>query len=98
MKESFGELLIAILEDIRKETEKNKEEQAERNKTEKHIEMLDRDITFGLRERICNENSCGLTACPLWVGGNCIGNHSLKGVKVKIPARIIDAEAEDREG
>lgn len=95
MTKSFGELLILMLDDIVKEA---KEQTDKKNKEEKHIEMLDRDVTFGIRERICDENSCGFTACPLWVGGECIGNHTLQGVKVKIPARIIDAEAEDREG
>lgn len=66
-------------------------------KTEKQIEVLDRDITFGIRERICNENHCGATNCPLYVDDRCVGNHPPKGIKVKIPARIIDAEAEDRE-
>ena len=94
MTESFGELLIQLLEEIRK----SEKEEATEKEQEKYIEMLDRDITFGIRERVCAMNCCGLTACPLWVDGNCIGNHPLKGVKVKISARIIDAEAEDREG
>ena len=67
-----------------------------KNESDGCIEVLDRDITFGIRERICDENSCGITNCPLYVLGKCVGNHHLRGIKVKIPARIIDAEAEDR--
>lgn len=92
MIKSFGEIFIGLLEEIRKA----EKEQEKNNTTEKTIEVLDRDITFGLRERICDENECGLTGCPLFVLGKCIGNHHLRGIKVKIPARIIDAEAEDR--
>lgn len=92
MTKSFAEILKEIFEDIIKE----EKEQAEKNRTEETIEMLDRDITFGIRERICDENSCGISDCPLYVLGKCIGNHPLRGIKVKIPARIIDAEAEDR--
>ena len=73
-----------------------KRKKATKNESDGCIEVLDRDITLGIRERLCDENCCGITACPLWIGGNCIGNHHLNGVKVKIPARIIDAEAEDR--
>ena len=93
MTESFGKLLIQLLEEIRK----SEKEEATKKEQEKCVEMLDRDVTFGIRERICDENECGLTGCPLYVAGECIGNHHLKGVKVKIPARIIDAEAEDKE-
>lgn len=92
MTKSFREILIEILEDIRKA----EKEEATKKEQEKCIEVLDRDITFGIRERICNENACGLTDCPLFVLNTCIGNQPCRGIKVKIPARIIDAEAEDR--
>lgn len=90
-------LALALALGSDKDTKK-KEAKTKVTASEDTIDILDRDITFGIRERICGENSCGLTACPLYVDGRCIANHSLKGIKVKIPARIIDAEAEDREG
>ena len=93
MTESFADLLIALLKDI----SNSEKEEATKKEQEKCVEMLDRDITFGIRERICNENPICQT-CLLFVHGRCIGNHDLKGIKVKIPTRIIDAEAEDREG
>ena len=92
MTESFGELFIQLLEAIR-ESEK---EETTKEEQEKCVEILDRDITLGIRDRVCRKNCCGLTNCPLYVKGGCIGNHPLRGIKVKIPARIIDAEAEDR--
>ena len=90
-------LALALALGSEKDTKK-KETKTKVTASEDTIDILDRDITFGIRERVCDENNCGLTACPLWIGGNCIGNHHLNGVKVKIPVRIIDAEAEDREG
>lgn len=93
MIKSFAEILKEILEDVIKE----EKEQAEKNKSEKCVEMLDRNITLGIRERICNENSCGFTHCPLFVLGACIANHHCRGIKVKIPVRILNAETEDGE-
>ena len=92
MEKSLAEILIGILEDIRKA----EKEETIKQDSEKCVEVLDRDITFGIRERICDENSCGLTHCPLYVLGTCIDNHPCRGIKVKIPTRIIDAEAEYR--
>ena len=92
MTKSLADILIEIFGDIIKE----EKEQTEKNRTEKSIEVLDRDITFGIRDRICNENHCGVTNCPLYVDDRCVGNHPPKGIMVKIPTRIIDEEAEDR--
>ena len=93
MTKSFAEILKEIFEDIIKE---EKEQAEEQNRTEKTIEVLDRDITFGVRDRVCKENRCGSTDCPLYVDGDCINRHLCDGITVKIPTRIIDAEAEDR--
>ena len=93
MTESFGDLFIELLESIRK----GEMTETKKYESENCVEVLDRDITFGIRDRICNENPfCG--KCLLFEDGRCIGNHSPKGIKVKIPTRIIDAEAEYKKG
>ena len=92
MIKSFAEILIDILEDLRKEEMEKRND----DKSEKCTEVLDRNITFGIRDRVCEENSCGLTECPFYVGRHCIANSKPTGIKVKIPTRIIDAEAEYR--
>ena len=92
MTKTFAEILIEILKDI----EKSEREEAIKSEPEKCVEVIDRDITFGIRDRLCDENSCGLTGCPLFINGKCIGNHRPTGIKVNIPVRIIDAEAEGR--
>ena len=82
MTKSFAEILKEIFEDIIKE---EKEQAEEQNRTEKTIEVLDRDITFGVRDRVCKENRCGSTDCPLYVDGDCIkgvlsSNNALLGI------------------
>lgn len=94
----FDMLALALVLALGSEKDtKKKETKTGETTTEDTIEVLDRDITLGIRERVCDENSCGLTRCPLYVDDMC-GQSPCTGIKVKIPARIIDAEAEDREG
>mgnify|MGYP007122072777 CR=1 FL=1 len=92
----FDMLALALALALGSEKRHQKETKTGETTTEDTIEVLDRDITLGIRERVCDENSCGLTHCPLYVDDMCVGNHHCTGIKVKIPARIIDAEAEDR--
>lgn len=93
MRKSLAELLVEILNEQIEAEKRNIKKPYE---SEKCIDVLDKDITYGIRDSICKENSCGSTDCPLYVDGYCINNHTCEGIKVKIPARIIDAEAEGR--
>ena len=77
---------------------KKKETKTKVTASEDTIDILDRDITFGLRDIICIDNFCGDTNCPLYIDKKCICNHAPKDIKVSIPTKYIDAEAEHRKG